>query len=47
MEREKDELKRGTLDLCNINIAIERDFEIDVDKVIDRSLKNMRIVEFD
>ena len=34
MEREKNELKRGTLGLCVL--AIERDIEVDLDKVIDR-----------
>ena len=45
MEREKNEPKRGTLDLCVL--AIERDFEIDLDKVIDRFAekhKNSRIL---
>ena len=45
MEREKNEPKRGTLD--SYVLAIERDFEINLDKVIDRFAekhKNSRIL---
>ena len=47
MEHEENEPKRGILDLCVLALAIERDFEINLDKVIDRFAekhKNSRIL---